>query len=130
MANNITDYAEVQMHKWLLNLTPDFTPTATKLALYTVAPTDAGGGTEVTGGSYARTAITWGTPTSGAGSVANSADIVFPTATADWGTVVAVAIWDNAGTNMLWYGTLTANKTINNGDVFKILTGNLTLSLD
>jgi hypothetical protein len=128
MAGNLSDFAEVEILKWLLNLTPSYTPAATKVALYTVTPDDTGGGTEVTGGSYARTAITWGTPASGA--VSNSADITFPTASASWGTVVALAIWDTSGTNMLAWGPLTANKTVGNGDVFKILTGNLALSLD
>lgn len=130
MAGNLTDYAEVQLHKWLLNLTPDYTPGVTKLALYTAPPGETGGGTEVTGGAYARQTITWGAPTSGTGAVTNSADVVFPTATASWGTITDGAIWDNAGTNMLWYGPLAASKTIGNGDVFKVLAGQLSLALD
>ncbi|WP_051324003.1 phage tail fiber protein [Candidatus Solirubrobacter pratensis] len=128
MANNLTNFTETELLKWLLNLTPAYTPGATKLALYTVTPGEAGGGTEVSGGSYVRQSITWGAVTSG--TVSNSADITFPSATADWGTITGIGIWDNGGTNMLWYGPLTAAKTIATGEIFKVLSANLTVSLD
>jgi len=128
MANNLTNYAETETLKWLLNLVPDYSPVDTELALYTSSPGEAGGGTEVNGGSYARTAITWGSPASGA--VSNASDITFPTATGDWGTIVAAAIWDEEGDHMLWWGPLAVSKTIATGEIFKVLTGNLTLTLD
>jgi hypothetical protein len=101
------------------------------IALYTTAPTDAGPGTEVTGGSYARVDSKgkWATPASG--SVSNNAVITFPTATADWLTIVGFAIMSAlTGGNMLMWGTLTANKAVNNGDTASFASGALTLTED
>lgn len=101
------------------------------VALFTVAPTDSTAGTEVTGGSYARTASKgkWAVPA--AGSVANNAVITFPTSTVDWGTVVAFALCtaSTAGTQLMW-GTLTSNKAVNNGDTASFAAGALTLTED
>lgn len=90
-------------------------PATVYVALYTVAPTDAGGGTEVTGGSYARQAVTFAAPV--AGVCTNSGAVTFPSATANWGTVVAMGIFDaSSGGNLLYYGNLTTSKIIDNGD--------------
>ena len=97
------------------------------VSLHTADPTDAGTGTEVSGGSYARTAVTMGAPTNGSGT--NSADVQFPQSTADWGTVTHIGIWDatTAG-NMLFHTPLDTNKNITTGDVFKIAAGSLTIT--
>jgi len=126
---SFSDYFENKIIDHMLR-NQAFTPPSTLyVALYTVAPTDAGGGTEVSGGSYARQAVTFSAASGGATS--NSADITFPQATADWGTIVAVGILDaSSGGNLLAWGALTANKTVNSGDQFKITAGNLTLSVD
>lgn len=130
MANNLTNVAENLMLDWINVVGTPTRPTSSlKVALYTATPGEAAGGTEVTGGAYARTNVTFTTAASGAS--ANTADVVFPTATASWGTVTSIAIWDNAGSPvMLWYGPLTASKTVDNGDTFRIPSGSLTLALD
>jgi hypothetical protein len=99
----------------------NFTPPATVYAaLFTAAPSAGGGGTEVTGGSYARVPITndlthW--PAASGGSKVNGLTITFPTASADWGTVVAVALFDaSTSGNELYFGTLTLSKVVSNGD--------------
>ncbi len=101
------------------------------VSLHTSDPTDAGtAGTEVTGGSYARTRVTMAAASGAGGSVASTADVTFPTATAAFGTVGWIGLWDNAsGGNMLYHTALDAAKTIDAGDVFKIVTGNLTVTL-
>ena len=80
---------------------------------------------------YQRTAVTFGT--AALGSTKNSADVTFPTATGNQGTVTHIAVFDNltygAG-NLLFYGALTASKTIQTGDTFEIKTDNLTVNLD
>jgi hypothetical protein len=125
----ISDYYENKIIDHMLRAQAFTPPSTIYLALYTVAPTDAGGGTEVSGGGYARQAITLSAASAGATS--NSADITFPTATADWGTIVAVGIFDiSTGGNLLWYGNLTQSKTVNNGDTFKINAGDLDITLD
>lgn len=125
----ISDYLEAALLNHVLRNTPYAQPATVYLALYTAAPSDAGGGTEVSGGGYARQAITFGAPASG--QVQNSAAITFPQATADWGTITHVGIFD-AGTagNLLWWGALAAAKTIVAGDQFVIDVNQLTVSLD
>ena len=122
---NMSDYLEDQMIKyWLQNDgTAAAKPATVYVALYTVIPTDAStSGTEVTGGSYARVAVTnnatnWPGPTTNNGTVTNGATITFPAPTGNWGTVVGVAIYDAATAgNQLFWGALTTNKTIPSGD--------------
>lgn len=106
-------------------------PTSLYVALLTAAPSDAGGGTEVSGGSYARVAVAsslanWaGTQaaasttasTGTSGTTSNNGAITFPAPTANWGVVTHFGIYDAAsGGNLLFWGALTASKTINNGD--------------
>jgi len=133
MAGNLTDYAEAKLLDHILGTTAFTMPTTPiKVALFTTTPVDAGtGGVEVTGGSYARTTVTFAAATVGAGSTSNNATVTFPTATADWGVITGIALYDSAGTpNMLWYGALTASKTVSNGDTFTIASGALTLSIN
>jgi hypothetical protein len=102
-------------------------PTTLYLALYTVAPTDTGGGTEVSGTAYARQTIAF-TVTDDTAS--NTSAVEFPTAGSSWGTVVAVGIFDNLTSgNLLAYGNLTASKTIASGDVFRVPAGDLDITL-
>lgn len=132
MANNtIVDYAENKILDHMVGKTSWTMPT-TWLALYTTTPVDAGtGGVEVSGGAYARVATAGLWNAASGGSISNSADIVFPTATASWGTVVGVALLDAATVgNMIIAGALTASKTVGNGDVFKFLAGQLVFTLD
>ena len=98
------------------------------VSLWTSDPTDAGSGTEVSGGSYARTAVTFGAPSNGTS--LNNADVVFPTATASWGTVGWIGINDALTSgNLLYHTALDLAKTIDSGDIFKIETGNLSVQL-
>jgi hypothetical protein len=98
------------------------------VSLWTSDPTDAGSGTEVSGGSYARTAVTFGAPSNGV--TTNDADVTFPTATASWGVVGWIGINDaSTAGNLLYHSPLDSAKTIDSGDIFKISTGNLSVTL-
>jgi hypothetical protein len=98
------------------------------VSLWTSDPTDAGSGTEVSGGSYARTAVTFGAPSNGV--TTNDADVTFPTATASWGVVGWIGINDaSTAGNLLYHSPLDTSKTIDSGDIFKISTGNLSVTL-
>ena len=124
-----SDYYENKVIDHMLRNQAFTPPSTVYVGLFTVAPTDAGGGTEVSGGSYARQAVTLAAASAGA--TQNSADITFPTATADWGTIVAAGLFDAASAgNLLAWNNLTASKTVNNGDTFKISAGSLTISVD
>jgi len=127
MAGSMADYAENKVLELTVGKTAFATPTIS-CALFTVAPTDTGGGTECTGGSYARAATSglWGTAASGA--IANSSAITFTTATGDWGTVVAFALVDGTS-NYLWWGDVTPNKAVNSGDTASFAIGDIDLTL-
>ena len=102
-------------------------PATVYVALFTATPTAAGGGTEVSGGSYARQSMTFGAAASG--QVTSSADCTFPQATAAWGTITSFALFDAATTgNMLYFGNLTTSKTINTGDQLKFAAGGVTVT--
>ena len=124
-----TDYLENKIIDHMLRNQAYTPPSTVYLALFTTATSDAGGGTEVSGGSYARQAVTLSAASGGASE--NSADITFPQATADWGTITHVALMDAlTGGNMLMHTPLDASKTVNNGDTFKINTGDLDVTVD
>jgi hypothetical protein len=124
----MSNYLENALINVTLRNTAYTTPTIVYLALYTTDPTDADTGTEVTGGSYARQAVTFGAPSNGAST--NSAAIEFPQCTASWGTVTHVGIRDaSTAGNLLYHTPLDASKTIDSGDIFKIAIGSLSVTL-
>ena len=124
----MSNYLDNALINATLRNTSYTSPTTTYLALYTSDPTDADTGTEITGGSYVRQAITMGAPSNGAST--NSSAIEFPQATADWGVISYVGIRDAVTSgNLLFHTALDAAKTINNGDVFKITASNLSVQL-
>lgn len=105
-------------------------PTAVYLGLYTAAPTDAGGGTEVSGNAYARQAITFAAASGG--SASNSGAVTFPAATpAQWGTIVAVGIFDavSAG-NLLYWALLSPNQVVGVNGVLNFPIGQITVTED
>jgi len=127
MAGNLSNYLEDKLIDHFLGTTTYTKPSAVYVALYTVAPSDTGGGTEVTGGSYARQTATF-TASSG-GATSNDANIDFTNMPA--ATVVAIGIHDNVSAgNLLLWGTLTTNKTTDAGDTLRIATGDLEISID
>ena len=130
MAGSFSDYMENAILDHILKTTAYTPATNIYVALYTVAPTDAGGGTEVSGGSYARVTCNVWDAASG-GSASNTNTVTFAQATANWGTLVAFATFDAlTGGNMLGWGDLDTNKAINNGDTADFAAGALVVTLD
>lgn len=126
MAAKTYAHAAAVINHFLRN-TSQTSPATVYAALFTVAPTVSGGGTEVTGGSYARTAVTFGAPASGVST--NSAPVNFPAATAPWGTVVAVGIFDaSTGGNLLYFGTLGSSKVIGTSDTASFASAALSIT--
>lgn len=125
MAGSATDYLENKIVDHFLTGKTSTTKPTVYLALFTVAPTDSTTGTEVTGGAYARVATAGTDWNAASGGVATNATILtFPTPTAGWGTVVAVAGCDaSTAGNQLWYADQTPNKTVNTGDVVSYAIG-------
>ena len=126
--SEMSNYLETALVNATLRNTSYTSPATVYAALFTTDPTDAGSGTEVSGGSYARTAITFGSPSNGV--TTNSADVTFPTCTAAWGTVTHMGIYDaSTSGNLLYHTPLDASKTVDSGDIFKISSGNLSVTL-
>lgn len=129
-----SDYLESKVLDHLLGRTTYTAPATVYVALYTTAPTDAGGGTEVSGGGYARKAVTndatnW--PAASSSTKSNGTAIAFPEATANWGTVVAWGLFDaSSGGNLLYWGTLTQNQAVNSGSTASFAIGALTILED
>jgi hypothetical protein len=134
MAGSKSDYLENKLLDHVLGNAAYTAPATVYIALYTTAPTDAGGGTEVSGGSYARKDVTnnstnW--PAASGGAKSNGTEITFATATADWGTVVAFGIFDQLTSgNLLYWATLTTSKSILNGDTAKFAVGDIDITED
>lgn len=129
MAGSFTDYLEDKILKHVFTNTAYTSPTTVYVGLFTTAPTDTGGGTEITGMGYARKSAAF--TVSGTGTLAtNSAAIDFDAATGTWGTIVAIAIFDALTTgNMLAWADLTTSKTIATGDILRIPAGDLDITL-
>ena len=124
----MSNYLEDALINATLRNTSYTSPATVYVGLYTSDPTDANTGTEVSGGSYARTAVTFGAPSGGAST--NSAAVEFPQATASWGTVGWIGILDaSTSGNLLYHTALDESKTIDNGDIFRISSGNLSVTL-
>jgi hypothetical protein len=103
-------------------------PSTVYLALYTSDPTDADRGTEVSGGGYVRKAITFNAPVDG--SAVQSADVLFPAATVNWGTVTHIGILDAlTGGNLLYHVKLATAKTINASDQLRVRAGDITVTI-
>lgn len=126
----LSDYSEKLLLDWLMTNGSATRPTNWYVALYTAAPNDAGGGTEVSGNGYSRQSVTFAAATSGAGTTSNTGDVVFTAAGGSWGTITHIGIFDaSTAGNLLWHGALTASKTVADGDTLQFSTGNIDLTL-
>ena len=124
----MSNYLENALINATLRNTSYTSPTTVYVGLYTSDPTDANSGTEVSGGSYARTSVTFGAPSNGV--TTNSGAVEFPQATGSWGTVGWIGLLDaSTSGNLLYHTPLDVSKTISSGDIFKIAAGSLSVTL-
>jgi hypothetical protein len=125
MASGKSNYLSNKLLNQIFNGGTFTPPTTLYCALYTSAPTASTSGTEVSGGSYSRVAVAANTtnfPTTTTQSISNGTSIIFPTAGASWGTVVAAAFLDaSTGGNLLYFGSLTSSVTVATGNTFEFL---------
>lgn len=141
-----SDYLENKLVDYIFRAGTFTAPSSIYVALCTAATTDADTGstiTEVSGGSYARTALNpsgsnWantqasgtGASTGTGGVTSNSSTITFPTATGSWGTITHIALVDaSSAGNVLFHGALTASKTVGSGDVLSFNAGSLSITV-
>ena len=131
----MSNFLENALLNATLNATTYTAPANIYVSLWTSNPNDDASGTEVStvGTGYARTAVSFATASGTSGNVLNDADVTFPTATASWGTVGWIGINDSATSggldHLLYHTALDTSKTIDTGDIFKISTGNLSVTL-
>ena len=119
---------ETTVLTWAFSTSSATRPTAWHLALYTSAPDDTGGGTEVSGSAYARQSVAF---TISGNTASNTSALEFPTATGSYGTVTHVGVFDAAsGGNLIAYAALTTSKAIDTGDVLRVPAGDLDITLD
>jgi len=103
-------------------------PSTLYLGLFTSAPGETGGGTELSGSAYVRKAIAF---TTSGDTTSNNAAVEFPTATGSWGTVTHVGVFDALTSgNLMVYATLAASKAVASGDVFRVPSGDLDITLN
>lgn len=128
--SDLSNYLENKLVDHVLRATTYTAPATVYVALFTaVTDAEAGTGTEVTGGAYARQAVAFDAPTNG--TTQNTSTVTFPTATADWGTVTHAALFDasTAGNALTAIKALAASKVVNTTDVIRFLAGEIDFSL-
>ena len=125
---SFSNYLETKVLDHVFGGTAYTAPATLYLALHTSNPDEDNSGTEVSGGAYARQTIAF---TTSGDTTSNTAAVEFPTATANYGLVTYVGIYDasTAGNLMAW-AALTSSKTIETGDVFRIPAGDLDITLN
>lgn len=126
----LSNYAEKLLLDWLMTSGAATRPTAWYVALFTAAPSDSGGGTEVSTGGYSRQALTCGAASTPAGSTTNTASLTFTAGGAAFGTVTHIGIFDAASAgNLLWHGAATSSKFVDDGDSYVFDIGDIQLYL-
>ncbi|RAV05164.1 hypothetical protein [Paenibacillus sp. YN15] len=129
---NISNYLASALLNQVFRNTAYTRPSTVYVALYTSNPTAADTGTELSGGGYARLAVTFAAPTAEGGKqvLKNSTQVQFGIASADWGTVTHIGLKDAAtGGNLLFFGAVDNPRTILTNDRLTVSANNLTLTL-
>lgn len=126
----LSDYSEKLILDYLMTAGSVTRPTNWYVALYTSAPSDAGGGTELSGNGYVREAVTFAVATSGTGTTSNTGAVVFTAVGGDWGSITHMGIHDASSSgNLLWHGSLAAAKTVLDGDSLEFSVNNINLTV-
>lgn len=125
--SDFSDYLENELLDHVFRNSAYTPPSNVYLALYTSLPSDAGGGTEVSGGDYARQAITFGAASGGA--IANTGAVSFTASGANFGTIVGVGIHDAASSGNLLAWKAITSVTINDGDTLTFPIGDIDVTL-
>jgi|TARA_R110000796_G_scaffold100548_4_gene209219 hypothetical protein len=125
-----SDYLENKVLEHVFENSAYTAPSTLYAALFTVAPSDTGGGTEVSGGGYVRKTAAFTVSGTNPTTATNGSAVEYPTATGNYGTVVAVGVFDASSSgNLLAYANLDASKVVSTGDVFRFNAGDLDITL-
>ena len=122
-----SNYLEGKLIEHVLRNTAYTSPSTVHLSLHTANPAEDASGAEVSGNGYSRQAITFGAHSDGA--CANSSEETFTASGGSFGTVSHFGIFDASSSgNLLYYGALTASKTVADGDSLKFAVGSITIT--
>lgn len=125
---SFSDTFETRVLTWVFTTSSATRPTEWHVALFTSNPDEDASGTEVSGGAYARQSASFSIS---GNTASNTAALEYATATASYGTVTHVGVFDaSTGGNLIAYAALTTSKAIDTGDVFRIPAGDLDITLD
>jgi hypothetical protein len=126
----LSDFSEKLLLDWLMTSGSATRPTAWYVALYTAAPSDSGGGTEVSGNGYVRKAVAFDAASTPGGTTSNTGAVSFTASGGAWGTITHIGIFtaETSG-NLLWHGGLTASKAVGDGDTIEFAIGNIDLTV-
>lgn len=125
---SFSNYLETKVLGHVFGATPYTAPATLYLALFTSNPAEDGSGTEVSGGGYVRQTVAF---TVTGNTASNTAAVEYATASAPYGTVTHVGVYDaSTSGNLMAYAALTSAKSIEIGDVFRVPTGDLDITLD
>jgi hypothetical protein len=123
----MTDYLENKVLDGTVKATTYTAPANVYMALYSVAPSESGTGTELTGNGYGRQLITFGTAAAN-GTISNTANLSFTASGNAW-SVKGQAITDAAsGGNILYWST--TNRALAAGETLTYLTGKINISIN
>ena len=115
---------------WLMTTGTATRPTVWYLALYTAAPSDSGGGTEVSGSGYSRQSVSFDAAASPGGTTSNSNTVSFTASGGNFGIITHIGIHTaSTGGSLLWHGSMSASKTIDDGDTLEFSIGNIDLTI-
>lgn len=123
----LSDYAELKVLDHTLGTTAWTMPATVYLGLSVASIGDDASGTELSGNGYARQSISFASASSG--SASTDATVTFPTATGSWGSIGYWSVWDASSSgNLLMHGAFTTAKTVGDGDILRVNSGDLTIT--
>ena len=126
----LSDHAENLLLNWLMTTGTAARPTQWFVALFSSAPNDAGGGTEINGNGYSRQSVSWDTASGTGGTTANSGVVSFTASGSGFGTVTHIGIFDaSSAGNLLWHGGMDTAKSVAAGDVLQFAVGAIDLTI-
>lgn len=126
----LSDHAENLLLNFLMTTGTATRPTNWYLALYSAAPSDSGGGTEISGSGYSRQSVSWDAASGTGGTTSNSGNVTFTASGGNFGNVTHIGIFDaSSGGNLLWHGAMAAAKQVNSGDSIQFATGSIDLTI-
>ena len=126
----LSDHAENLLLNFLMTTGTATRPTSWYIALFTSAPNDAGGGTELSGNGYSRQSVSWDTASGTGGTTANSGAVSFTASGSGFGTVTHIGVFDASSSgNLLWHGAIDTAKSVASGDVLQFAAGAIDLTI-